>query len=116
MNDILNTSVSEMTVTDVAWQKIHQLRYNNVDNFDMFYSDFFTTENKLKILKLIGITDKSFLCSLLFHKIDIIELKVEVSKLSLVDIKNLARDILEDINKQAISLCINSNGTKQSRA
>ena len=68
-----------------AWNKIFKLCYNDVESFDMFFSDYVKVENKLIDLKSKAIKDNHFLCSMFFHKINIKELKSEVSKLLLED-------------------------------
>ena len=67
----------------------------------MFYSDYVTAENKLNKLKSKAIQDNHFLRSMLFHKINIEELKSETSELLLGDMKTSVRKILEDIKKKA---------------
>ena len=69
----------------------------------MFFSDYVKAKNKLISLKSKAIKDNHFLCSMLFHKINIEELKLEVSKLLLEDISKKVQDILENIKKKLIA-------------
>ena len=115
-NEILTTNVSEMAAVDAAWSKIHHLNCKDLDTFEMFYSDYVTAENKLIELKSIAIKDNSFLRSLLFHKIDVEDLKSETSQLILNKLDTSVRDILENLKKKAKALSINLNGDSTTRA
>ena len=101
IKEICTTNVSEMSEIDAAWSKIFKLRCNDIESFDMFYSDYVTAENKLDELKSTAIKDNHFLRSMLFHKINIEELKSETSELLLGDKSTPVRNILKDIKKKA---------------
>ena len=116
LKTILTTNVSEMAAVDAAWNRIYQIKCNNVESFDMFFSNFVTAENKLVKLNSIAITDNFFLYSLLFHKLNIEELKSETAQLILGDLKTQVRDFLEDLNKKAKALSINRDGKATSRS
>ena len=115
-NKDLTTNVSEIPVVDNAWKKIHKLQCNEVDAFDMFFSNFVTAQNKLGELNSIAITDNAFLRSLLFHKLNIEDLKSDTAQLILKNLKTPVRDIQEDIKKKAKTLSIPSVGSNPSRA
>ena len=116
LKTMLTTNVSEMAAVDAAWNRIYQLKCDDVESFDMFFSNFVTAENKLVELNSIAITDNSFLRSLLFHKLNIEELKSETSQLILGDLKTQVRDFLENFNKKAKALSINRGGKATSRS
>ena len=116
LKTMLTTNVSEMAAVDAAWNRIYQLKCDDVESFDMFFSNFVTAENKLVELNSIAITDNSFLRSLLFHKLNIEELKSETAQLILGDLKTQVRDFLEDLNKKAKALSINRDGKATSRS
>ena len=71
-----------------AWRDIHKLTFSEVDSFDVFFSNFFTAQNKLSELNSIAITDNAFLHSLLFHKPNVDKTK-----------SNTAQFILQDLSK-----------------
>ena len=101
IKDICSTHVSEILEIDAAWSKVFKLRCNDVESFDMFYSDYVTAENKLNDLKSKAIKDNHFLRSMLFHKINIKELKSETSELLLSNGNTSVCNILKDIKKKA---------------
>ena len=107
---MLTTNVSEIVAVDAAWNRIYQLKCDDVESFDMFFGNFVTAENKLVKLNSTAISDNDFLCSLLFHKINIEEFKLETAQLILGDLKTQVRNFLEDLNKKAKALSINFDG------
>lgn len=100
-----------MKVMDHYWLKMKKLQCNSVEEFEMFYNNFIIILNKLIEFNSIAATDNTFLCSIVFHKIDIPELAPEVLKLIPADKSHKAKDIMENILKEAKALTLGQSTT-----
>lgn len=109
--DVLTNNVSDMKVMDHYWLEMKKLQCNGVEEFEMFYNNFIIILNKLIKFNSIAATDNTFLCSIVFHKIDIPELAAEVLKLILADKTHKAKDIMDNILKEAKALTLGQSTT-----
>ena len=97
-----------MTAVNTAWSKIHKLKCNYPEDFEMFFNDYVNAELHLLKLKSTAIEDQCFLRSLLFHKIDMDDMKSDIALLLLEDKTETARSILNTLKKKAKALSLNN--------
>ena len=83
------------------WIEMNKLKYECAEEFEKFYNDFIIILNKLNKIYSIAVTDNSFLCSLVFHKIDISDLVTEISIIILNKKDEKCKDILQEMLKEA---------------
>ena len=107
LSTTLTTNISEMTAVNTAWSKIHNLKCNYAEDFEMFFNHYVQAELNLIKLNSTAIEDQCFLRSLLFHKLDIADMKSDISKLILNDKTDKARNILNTLKKKAKALSLN---------
>ena len=108
LSTTLTTTISEMTAVNTAWSKIHKLKCNYPEDFEMFFNDYVNAELHLFKFKSTAIEDQCFLRSLLFHKIDMDDMKSDIALLLLEDKTETARSILNTLKKKAKALSLNN--------
>ena len=108
LSTTLTVTISEMTAVNTAWSKIHKLKCNYPEDFEMFFNNYINAELHLIKLKSTAIEDRCFLCSLIFHKIDMDDMKSDIALLLLEDTTKTAQSILDTLKKKTKARSLNN--------